>query len=123
MIDTPPEPPAYQAAPISDVAIERLKDSARDRLRAAGLLEGAPTLASTGSLEALAPAMEKHCGLAPGSVIEVRTNVLSFEGAGLTTAPYEQLACLLAVLQLAGVPGTKYGFVGNDKYVTPEEGQ
>jgi len=35
---------------------------------------------------------------------------------------YEAAACVLNYIKESG-PNTKFGFVGNEKYVTPEEGQ
>ncbi len=108
-----PPPPAGEA-------VDQLKEDARKQLSENGLLEGAPTLESTGSVEALAPAMEQHCGVEVGSVIKVHGDTLSFDPDDPNSfSDYEKNICLLQVLVLSGA--TKYGFVGNEKVEAKSE--
>lgn len=89
-------------------------ESARRHLREKGLLEGAPTLESEGNLDALAPAMERYCGLEPGSIVKVEGDALTFDPVNQGAfEDIERVSCLWAVMQLSGV--TKFGFVGNGR--------
>lgn len=115
MIDMPAEPAPYyvELASLDQTSsVEKVKERARSYLRARGLLEGAPSLANKGSLNALAVAMERHCGLAPGSVIQLRGDTLSTDLERLKNAGQDKFTCLMSVLWLSGV--TKLDFVGGE---------
>lgn len=115
MIDMPAEPSAYYIEAASHdqtSSMEQVKERARSYLRARGLLEGAPSLANKGSLEALAVAMEEHCDLTPGSVIHVRGDGLTTDLGKLENAGQEKFTCLMSVLWLSGV--AKLNFVGGE---------
>ncbi|MEM6476766.1 MAG: hypothetical protein AAF687_11420 [Pseudomonadota bacterium] len=107
--------------PAPDSAVEQRMERARASLAKRGLLEGAPTLESTGSLEALAPAMEKHCGFKVGSVLKTYGDALSYEPANPSGFDdFEKATCLFNVIALSGV--TKFGFVGNEKAADDDAG-
>lgn len=106
--------------PSVEESVDLMKTEARNQLAEKGLLAGAPTLDTTGSLEALAPAMEKHCGVKAGSVIKVHGDTLSFDPDDPKAfSDYEKTVCLFQVLVLSGA--AKYGFVGNEKLPTEQE--
>jgi len=115
MIDMPAEPTAYhiEAAALDQTSsVEQVKERARSYLRARGLLEGAPSIANKGSLNALAVAMEQHCDLTPGSVIQVQGDTLSTDLGRLKNAGQDKFTCLMSVLWLSGV--AKLNFVGGE---------
>tara|TARA_B100000678_G_C18097893_1_gene457500 strand:+ start:444 stop:857 length:414 start_codon:yes stop_codon:yes gene_type:complete len=113
---TPDELPAAQQE-----AIERPKDSSRTTLVEMGLLDGVPTVESTGGLKNFAPAAEVHCGLERGSTLRVEGGSLVLEPSeSQFEANYDELSCLLAVITLSGA--TKFGFIGNEQ-ISEQKGE
>lgn len=90
----------------------------RDDLAKHGWLKGLPERSDYASDALFAQALERHCGLAPGSMLTANAGELSTKPMLKQPSPAEfnKMSCVLSAVMYATVKDgqTKFGFVGNE---------
>lgn len=119
---------SLQAA-YSDHVAEAMKpemlNDAQERLKKRGLLQGFPERDNFTSDKSFAEALEKHCGLNPGSfLVESQGGLIVQppETAAIGGTEWHQMSCIMNALMYVSAKGEKFkvGFVGGKKF---REGQ
>ena len=81
-----------------------------------GLLEHRPRLVMNEPLSAFAVAAERHCGLAPGTILKANDETRSLTLVGQSHPSFEQFSCVFSVVSLAmeGAPDVALAIEGED---------
>lgn len=113
---------AYDARLFEALRPKMLAD-ARDELEKHGALDGFPERSTFDSDKQFAEALERHCGMKPGSFfIQSQWGLVGLPKFGRQSkADKERSACLTAAIMYVSAKGEtfKFGFIGNEA-VAPE---
>ncbi len=110
----------------AELARPRLLADFEAQLRKIGKWEGLPKRADFKTESLFAAALERHCDLEPGSVLEGRVGWITLKpeaGLWLTRGEVEaKLSCLRTVIKYAAAydPSLKFGFIGNEKIASEQ---
>lgn len=113
---------AYQDWTFEALKPKLLEDS-RAALAKHGALDGFPERSNFASDQLFAEALERQCGMAPGSFFALSHGSLIGQPkqGHATKAEEQKLSCLMAAIMYVAAKGEsfKFGFIGNEAY-TPE---
>ena len=100
----------------SELLRPKMLADARNELAKRGLLNGFPERASFASDKLFAEALERHCGVEPGSFFVVSQWGLTMRPTGMSKAELKRTSCLMAAVVYVSAKGEpfKFGFTGNE---------
>ena len=114
---------AYQDRILEALRPKILADASAE-LEKRGVLDGFPERSAFGSDKLFAEALERQCGMEPGSFfVPGRSGLIGQPKFGRQSkADEERMSCLMAAIMYVGAKGEhfKFGFIGNGAFA-PEE--
>lgn len=98
----------------------KLLEDAQEGLRKRGLLDGFPERANFASDKLFAEALERHCGVKPGSfLVQSQWGLIAQppKAGPLGSAKWDQMSCIMNALMYVSAKGEnfKVGFIGNER--------
>lgn len=98
--------------------------SAKAELERRGVLNGFPERSAFPSDKSFAEALERQCGVMPGSIFVESHWGLTVQPSGMDAASSDKLACVLAAAYYATVRGDafSFGIIGNEQAASSATG-
>lgn len=110
---------------VTELVRPEMVTRAKVELEKRGLLVAFPNRASFPDLKRYAEALEAHCGMSPGSALQVGSQDIIFDPPEKNTGFPEfskRYSCILSLLMYASAKGdATFAFIGNEGFISAPE--